>query len=58
MIRVFPNDRGSIPGRIILKTRKWYLIHPFLTLSIIRYGSIVSGRSRERSITLPYTLML
>ena len=38
--RVFANgheDRGSIPGRVISKTFKWYLIPPFLTLSDIRY---------------------
>ena len=33
-----PGDRGSIPGRVIPKTfKKWYLIPPCLTLSIIRY---------------------
>ena len=31
-----PGDRGSIPGRIIPKTQKWYWIPPCLTLSIIR----------------------
>ena len=44
--RVFangPGDRRSIPGRFILKTflKKWYLIHPSLTLSIIKYVSRV-----------------
>ena len=29
-------DRVSIPGRIIPKTQKWYLMHPRLTLNIIR----------------------
>ena len=33
--------RGSIPGRVIQKTQKWYLISPCLTLSIIRNGSRV-----------------
>ena len=40
--RVFANgsgDWGSIAGRVIPKTLKWYLIHPCLTLSIIRYVS-------------------
>ncbi len=32
-------DQGSIPGRVIPKTQKWYLIPPCLTLSIIGYGS-------------------
>ena len=34
-----PEDRGSIPGRVIPKNQKWYLMPPCLTLSIIRYGS-------------------
>ena len=44
MSRVFANcvgDRGSIPGRVIPNTQKWYLRPPYLTLSIIRYGSRV-----------------
>ena len=44
-VRVFangPGDLGSIPGRVIPKTlKKWNLIPPCLTLSIIRYGSRV-----------------
>ena len=42
--RVFTNsqdDRGSMPGREISKAQKWYLIPPYLTLSIIRYVSRV-----------------
>ena len=44
MIRVFangPGDLGSIPGRVMPKTQKWYLMPPCLTLSMIRYGSRV-----------------
>ena len=44
MSRVFtngPGDLGSILGRLIPKTQKWYLIPPCLTLSIIRYRSMV-----------------
>ena len=40
--RVFangPGDRGSIPGRVIPKTLKWYLIPPSLALSNISYVS-------------------
>ena len=37
-----PGDLGSIPGRVIPKTQKWYLMPPCLTLTIIRY------RSREK----------
>ena len=42
--RVFANgpvDLGSIPGHIISKTLKWYLIPPCISLSIIRYISKV-----------------
>ena len=58
MVRLFangPEDRGSIPGRVIPKTQKWYLIPPALTLIIIRYGLRVSGAPRERSNVIPYT---
>ena len=44
MGRVFandPEDRGSIPGQVIPRTQKWYLIPPCLTLRIIRYVSRV-----------------
>ena len=39
MSRVFTSglrDWGSIPGRVIPKTKKWYLMPPCLTLSIIK----------------------
>ena len=40
MVRVFtnsPGDLGSIPGRVIPKTKKkWYLMPPCLTLNIIK----------------------
>ena len=36
-----PGDRGSIPGRVIRKIQKWYLMPLCLTLNIIRYGSRV-----------------
>ena len=47
MVWVFansPGGKGSIAGRVIAKTqKKWYLIRPCLTLSIIKYGwSIVA----------------
>ena len=44
MVRVFANglgDLGSVSGRVIPKLKKWYLMPPCLTLSIIRYGSRV-----------------
>ena len=39
MVRLYADGlggRGSIPGRVIPKTQKWYLIPHCLTLSIIR----------------------
>ena len=39
MSSVFTNgliDRDSVQGRVIPKTKKWYLMPPGLTLSIIR----------------------
>ena len=39
MVRAFANgsgDRGSILGRVIPKTEKWYLMPLCSTLSIIR----------------------
>ena len=42
--RVFangPGNHGSIPGPVISKIQKWYLIPLCLTLSIIRFGSRV-----------------
>ena len=58
VIRVFsygPGDLGSIPGRVIPKAlKKWYLMPPCLTLSIIRYGSRVKWRNPgKRSSVLP-----
>ena len=41
MVRLFTNGLGSIPGRVIPKTQKWYLMLPCLILSIIRNGSRV-----------------
>ena len=39
MSRVFTSglgDRGSIPGRVIPKTQKWYLMPPFFKLGTTR----------------------
>ena len=50
-VRVFANglgDLGSIPGRVISRLKKWYLMSPCLTLSIIRYGSKVNGAIQEK----------
>ena len=53
-----PGDLGSIPGRVIPKTQKWYLMPLCLTLSIKRYGSSVKwSNTGERSSALPNTLV-
>ena len=51
--RVFangPEDLGSIPGRVIPKTLKWYLIPPRLTLSHIRYVSRVKWSNLRKEV--------
>ena len=51
-----PGDWGSIPGRAVLKTQKWYLMPPCLTHQ--RYKVRINGKveqSREWSSALPYT---
>ena len=50
---VFPNgpgDLGSIPGWVIPKTQKWYLIPPCLTLSNIRYVSRVKWSNPGKGV--------
>ena len=57
--RVFsngPGDRGSIPGRVILKTKK--VVLDAALLSTQHYKIAIKGKvekSRERSSALPYT---
>ena len=56
MSRVFisgPRDWGSISDRVIQRLKKWYLIPPCLTLSIIGKGKV--EQSREWSSALLYT---
>ena len=48
---LYLEDRGSIPGRVIPKTQKWYLIPPCLTLSIMRYRSRVKWSNPENGVT-------
>ena len=51
--RVFvngPGDLGSIPGRVIPKTLKWYLIPTCLTLSNIRYISRVKWSNPGKGV--------
>ena len=56
MVRVFANglgDRGSISGRVIPKIKKWYLMPPCLTHSIIRYGSRVKCGNPWKGVAPP-----
>ena len=61
VVRVFangPGDLGSIPDRVIPKTQKMVL-DAFL-LNTQHYKARIKGKveqSRERSSTLPYTLV-
>ena len=53
MVRVFangPGDLGSIRGRVIPKTQKWYLMPLCITLSIIRYESRVEWKNLGKGI--------
>ena len=43
-------DQGSIPGRVIPKTQKCYLIPPCLTLNIIRYVSSVKWSNPGKGV--------
>ena len=43
-------DQGSIPGWVIPKTQKRYLMPPCLTLSITRYGSRVKWNNPRKGI--------
>ena len=54
-----PRDQGSIPGRVISKTQKMVLDAALLNTQ--HYKVRIKGKveqSRERSGTLPYTLVL
>ena len=53
MVRVFvngPGNLGSIPGHVISKTQKLYLIPLCLTLSIIRYVSRVKWSNPGKGV--------
>ena len=57
--RVFangPGDLGSIPGRVIQKLLKWYLIPTCLTLSNIRYVSMVKWSNPGKRVVPSRTL--
>ena len=51
-------DLGSIPGRVIPKTQKWYLMPPYLTFSIIRYGSMVKWSNPGKGVSPSSTPLL
>ena len=53
VVRVFakgPGDRGSIPDQVIPKTKKWNLMPPCLTLSVISYGSRVKWSNPKKGV--------
>ena len=53
MVRMFangPGDLGSIPGRVIPKTKKWFLMSLCLTVSIIRYVSRVKWNNPGKGV--------
>ena len=45
-----PGDRDSVPGRVIPKTQKWYVIPPYLTLSCIMYESRVKWSNPGKGV--------
>ena len=45
-----PGDLGSILGRVIPKTQKWYLMPPCLILNITRYGSRVKWSTPGKGV--------
>ena len=45
-----PGNRSSIPGRVIPKTQKWYLIPPCLAFSTIRWGSRVKWSNPGKGV--------
>ena len=52
-VRMFANGPGylgSIPGRVIPKTQKWYLMPPCLILSIIRYRSEIKWSNPGKGV--------
>ena len=59
MVRVFANGPGDwcwIPGRVIPKTQKWYLMPPCLTLSTVRYRSRIKWSNPENGVASSSTL--
>ena len=58
-VRVFAigtGDLGSIQVESYQRLKKWYLMRPCLTLSIIRYGSRVSGAIQGKESRPPLHL--
>ena len=46
------SDQGSISSRVISRTQKSYLMLPYLTLSIIRYGSNVKWCNLRKGVAI------
>ena len=56
-----PGNLGSILGRVLPKTQKWYLMPLCLTLIIIRYRSRVSESNQEKGslrVALDYRIYI
>ena len=51
-----PGKRGSIPGLVITKNQKCYLMPPCLSLSILRNGSGVGGSLQQKEWFHPLCL--
>ena len=55
-----PGDWGSIPGRVIPKTKKKKMVLDAFLLTTQHYKVRINGKveqSREKSSALPYTLV-
>ena len=48
----YSGDWGSIPGQVTQRLKKWYLLPPCLTFSIIRYGSRVKWSNPGKGVAL------
>ena len=53
-----PEDQNAITGRVMPKTQKWYLMPLYLTFSIIRYGSSISGTIQRKELHPPLHLVV
>ena len=49
----------GVQSQVVLcqRPKKWYFISPYLTLSIIRYGSMIRGAILGMCSALPYIIV-